>query len=204
MGDSAVAEDRGFIGRWSRRKLDSNRQAGRGGATPVADDEAPRPDGEAPRPDDEATETETASAPAGAAEGDVVDAATLPDIESLDKNSDFTPFMKAGVPPELKNRALRRLWRLDPTFANLDGLIDYGEDFTDRALVVKGLKTAYRVGEGFLREVVADNKAPATKAADAEAPVEEVERAGVGESETEAATDATDSENRSDEKDKSA
>jgi hypothetical protein len=48
----------------------------------------------------------------------------------LDAQSDFTPFMRAGVPPALRNQALRLLWRLDPALANLDGLNDYDEDFT--------------------------------------------------------------------------
>ena len=34
--------------------------------------------------------------------------------------------------------------------ANVDGLNDYDEDFTDAALVVKGLKSAYQVGKGYL------------------------------------------------------
>src|SRR3546814_2526022 len=53
--------------------------------------------------------------------------------------------------------ALQRLWRLDPVFANLDGLLEYGEDYTDAATVVENLKTAYRVGRGFMTdEEVAD------------------------------------------------
>src|SRR3546814_8004411 len=48
--------------------------------------------------------------------------------------------------------ALQRLWRLDPVFANLDGLLEYGEDYTDAATVVENLKTAYRVGRGFMTD----------------------------------------------------
>ena len=55
--------------------------------------------------------------------------ASLPDIESLDKDSDFTGFLQAGVPEELKNLALRKLWLSDPVLANVDGLNDYDEDF---------------------------------------------------------------------------
>ena len=72
----------------------------------------------------------------------------LPDIESMTEKSDFTVFLQKGVPQELKQRALRRLWRLNPIFANLDGLNDYDDDFTDAALVVKNLKTLYEVGKG--------------------------------------------------------
>src|SRR3546814_11426370 len=48
--------------------------------------------------------------------------------------------------------ALQRLWRLDPVFANLDGLLEYGEDYTDAATVAENLKTAYRVGRGFMTD----------------------------------------------------
>lgn len=49
----------------------------------------------------------------------------LPDIDSLDAESDFSVFMREGVPEDLKNLALRKLWRSDPVYANLDGLNDY-------------------------------------------------------------------------------
>ena len=47
-------------------------------------------------------------------------------------------------------QALRKLWRSDSVFANLDGLIDYGEDFTDAATVVEGMKSVYTVGRGMV------------------------------------------------------
>jgi len=56
--------------------------------------------------------------------------ASLPDIETLTDQSDFSGFLKKGVPEELKKMALRKLWRSNPIFANLDGLNDYDEDFT--------------------------------------------------------------------------
>lgn len=39
--------------------------------------------------------------------------------------------------------------------ANVDGLVDYGEDFTDAAMVVENLQTAYQVGKGMLAHVEA-------------------------------------------------
>ena len=76
----------------------------------------------------------------------------LPDIDSLEEASDFTPFMAKGVPEVLRRRALRKLWRLNPVFANLDGLNDYDEDFTDAATLVEGVKTIYKVGKGMLSD----------------------------------------------------
>ena len=37
--------------------------------------------------------------------------------------------------------------------ANVDGLVDYGEDYTDAACVIEGLQTAYQVGKGMLAHV---------------------------------------------------
>jgi hypothetical protein len=94
----------GFARRWSRLKQESR--------LPEADAPAEEPvavvDGEATQP---------------------FDPDDLPDVDSLDAESDFTPFMREGVPEEVKNLALRKLWRTDSVFANLDGLNDYDEDF---------------------------------------------------------------------------
>lgn len=68
--------------------------------------------------------------------------------ESLERVEEVQAFLKAELPRRLKTRALRRLWRLNPIFANLDGLVDYGEDFTDSAVVVENLQTVYQVGKG--------------------------------------------------------
>src|SRR3546814_6588933 len=85
--------------------------------------------------------------------------------------SDFTVFLQDGVPEELRRMALQRLWRLDPVFANLDGLLEYGEDYTDAATVVENLKTAYRVGRGFMTD---EELAEAGGTSDAAVPETEV------------------------------
>lgn len=75
------------------------------------------------------------------------------DFEQLDFNSDYAQFMKEGVPEEARNKALRQLWSSNPVLANMDGLDDYCEDYTDAATVpVGGIRTAYRVGKGFLSD----------------------------------------------------
>ena len=52
------------------------------------------------------------------------------------------------MPQRLKTRALRHHWGTNPVLANLDGLLEYGEDYTDAARCVPGMKTAYKVGIG--------------------------------------------------------
>jgi hypothetical protein len=47
---------------------------------------------------------------------------TLPSIESLAVTSDYTVFMRPGVPMALRNAALRKLWRINPVYSQSDGL----------------------------------------------------------------------------------
>jgi hypothetical protein len=77
----------------------------------------------------------------------------LPDPDTLEPGDDFKAFMAKAVPDRIRRRALRRLWLSNPALANLDGLLDYGEDFTDSATVVENLQTAYQVGKGMLKHV---------------------------------------------------
>jgi hypothetical protein len=80
----------------------------------------------------------------------------LPSLDSLGPGSDFKAFMVGTVPAQLRNLALRKLWRSNPVLANLDGLIDYGDDFTDAGTVVANMQTAYQVGRGYKRDPVPD------------------------------------------------
>lgn len=77
----------------------------------------------------------------------------LPNPDDMQSGDDFSAFLKAAVPERLRRRALRKLWLTNPTLANVDGLVDYGEDFTDSATVVEGMQTAYQVGKGMLKHL---------------------------------------------------
>ena len=77
----------------------------------------------------------------------------LPDPDQLQAGDDVSGFMVKAVPDRLRRRALRRLWRLNPVLANVDGLVDYGEDYTDAACVIENIQTAYQVGKGMLAHV---------------------------------------------------
>jgi len=77
----------------------------------------------------------------------------LPDPDTLESGDEVKRFLKTVIPERLKRRALRRLWALNPALANLDGLIDYGEDYTDAATVIEGLQTTYQVGKGMMAHV---------------------------------------------------
>ena len=77
----------------------------------------------------------------------------LPDPDTMEMGDDFSVFMSKAVPDRIRRRALRTLWRSNPVLANVDMLVDYGEDFTDSAMVVENMQTAYQVGKGMLKHV---------------------------------------------------
>ena len=77
----------------------------------------------------------------------------LPDPDTLVMGDDFSVFMSKAVPDRIRRRALRILWRSNPILANVDMLVDYGEDFTDAAMAVENIQTAYQVGKGMLKHV---------------------------------------------------
>jgi len=146
--------DEGFLSRWSRLKRtdEVERKRGQGGA--VAPEPEPQPPAVVAPPGD---------APAAADEP----APELPDLASLTKDSDFTGFLRDNVPEELRRQALRTLWRSDPVLANLDGLNDYDEDFRAVGVVGEAVKTAWKVGKGFLDDE-SEDKAEVAESADAE------------------------------------
>ncbi|NIZ13759.1 DUF3306 domain-containing protein [Phaeobacter sp. HF9A] len=101
-------------------------------------------------------EAEVAEREAALAERDDADILAeleLPDPDTLGEGDDFKVFLSKAVPARIKARALRRLWASNPVLANVDGLIDYGEDFTDAAMAVENIQTAYQVGKGMTAHV---------------------------------------------------
>lgn len=85
----------------------------------------------------------------------------LPAPEEMDDPAQVQALLKAVAPQRLKTRALRRLWRLNPVLANVDGLVDYGDDFTDAARVVENLQSLYQVGKGMFDKAVEQAEAEA-------------------------------------------
>lgn len=53
----------------------------------------------------------------------------MPPVETLDSDSDYSPFLSEGVSKELRNIALKKLF-FSGKFAVRDGLDDYDDDFT--------------------------------------------------------------------------
>ncbi|WP_380058031.1 DUF3306 domain-containing protein [Falsihalocynthiibacter sp. SS001] len=77
----------------------------------------------------------------------------LPKPEAMKAGDNFAGFMSKSVPERLRRRALRNLWGSNATLANLDGLIEYGEDYTDANTVIENMQTAYQVGKGMMHHI---------------------------------------------------
>ncbi len=102
--------------RWSQRKFAAARakDAAAASASPVA------------TPVPVAAPSAVESAQPAAASAPV---ATLPHVESLTIDSDFTPFFQSKVDEALKRQALKQLLR-DPRFNVMDGLDVYVDDYS--------------------------------------------------------------------------
>lgn len=118
----------GFLGRWSRRKIDV--LEGKPLAEPVPQPPAARPDDQQPaRP---AAVPLPAVAPASGPEpvpAPEVALPTLEDVGRLTPQSDFKPFVARGVTPEVRNAAMKKLFA-DPHYNIMDGLDTYIDDYS--------------------------------------------------------------------------
>jgi hypothetical protein len=108
-----MSEDEPFLNRWSRRKQALKEQAAKP-APAAAVPEAPTSDPKAATP---------------APPPEPVDLTKLPPIDSLTADSDYTAFLRPGVPQSMQIAALRRLWLTDPSVKNYEALVDYAWDF---------------------------------------------------------------------------
>ena len=86
----------------------------------------------------------------------LIEKLNLPDPESFEQSTDFKAFLRKDVPNSIKQKAMRRLWFLNPTFAIVDGLDVYDGDYTDAATVIDGLATLYRAGSGYAKQIVSE------------------------------------------------
>jgi hypothetical protein len=116
----------GFLGRWSRRKLDV--QEGK----PV-ENEPPEPAPAAAPPEPVSTAA-AAAAPLAATAGEEpttveIPPPTLEDVKALTSESDFSRFAAADVAPEVKNAAMKKLFA-DPRYNVMDRLDVYIDDYS--------------------------------------------------------------------------
>jgi len=144
----------GFLTRWSRRKR-TGQQVRRSKTAPVLPEERVRTEERgyaataAVRPQQAVAPAETSPVPQSAAteaEERTTGLPDLPPIESLGKDSDYSVFLKQGVPEKLQRLALRKLWRL--TASVPDGLDDYDEDYTIVEMVAERVSSGNKIRQG--------------------------------------------------------
>lgn len=138
--------DRGFLSRWSQRKQAARQQVNESAEEeraeplePVSELAGGEPEGGVGR--QQPTREEIADANRAAAEA--------VDLETLGFDSDFSLFLKDGVSTQLKNAALRKLWRSNPVLACVDGLNDYDEDYRTVETFADGIRSSWQVGKGY-------------------------------------------------------
>ena len=146
--EEAKEGEGGFLSRWSARKT----QIAKGEDVP---DEVPAPE----IAEDDVIEDEE---DATLTDAELLEKYDLPDPEAVTEESGLEQFLNGkGLPGRVRQMALRRLWRLNPLFGVVDDMVEYGEDYTDAATVVEGMKTAYTVGKGYKKDDVEPEEAEA-------------------------------------------
>ena len=120
MADPTGA-DEGFLGRWSRLKRETRTEE-----VPVEVPIQPMVPGQVDE-SSVAVPAEIAAAPPAAEEAP--DLSDLPPLDSLDGGSDYTGFLRRGVPEELRRQALRKAWASDPAIAGFRGFAEYDWDY---------------------------------------------------------------------------
>ena len=119
------SEQENFLSRWSRRK-----QIAKGEAL-LAEPEEPlkKVSLEADLDADQALEVQAVDQELEPEPAPALTDEDMPPIESLNEESDFSMFMSRGVSDELRNLALKKLFKA-AVFNVRDGLDEYDEDYT--------------------------------------------------------------------------
>ena len=119
---------KGFLERWSRKKIDAERETS---APAKADATDASPAAEVRLPEREA-KNDTKN-PDEATPKPEFDLASLPSLDSITAITDIRAFLTPGVPADIARAALRRAWAADPAIRDFKGLAENAWDFTDPA-----------------------------------------------------------------------
>lgn len=124
-----MSDDASFLSRWSRLKRRTSLERQEPSTAPVAPQATPV---ETPSQDERQVSRPVApvSAEKPRESEEAVDLSKLPPLESLGPNSDYSMFMRKGVPEDLRMKALRRMWMTDPVLAGPEVLDMYAWDYT--------------------------------------------------------------------------
>lgn len=132
-----------FLSRWSKRKQEAKDSAVVD-ARPPESDESPKNEPSPPEPPLE-----------------------LPSIESLGATSDYSAFLKPGVPAGLRQEALQKLWATNPALMAPEVMDLHMGDYSSPP-VAEVVKTAWRLGKGVLDAVELAAEEEENKSADSD------------------------------------
>jgi hypothetical protein len=132
-----MSDDKGLLSRWSERKQRVAEEVEVAKTQQVDKEQAQEPDPFEGKTDDE-----------------ILQILELPAPEDLALGDRAEGYLAPNVPEHIRQRALRAFWRTNPVLANLDGLDDYCDDFTDAAMVVENMQTIYEVGRGYAQQAM--------------------------------------------------
>ena len=131
-----MSEDKGFLSRWSDRKLSAEQDEPESSSAGVEQAEEPADEFE------------------GKSDDEILSILELPDPETLTLGDTVEKFMDGRVTERIRARALRAFWKTNPVLANLDGLDEYWDDYTDAAMIVEDMQTLYQVGKGYASQAL--------------------------------------------------
>ncbi len=176
--DERDPEEDGFLRRWVKRKAEA-RDGGPDSAEPSAAADPPEAvSQEVPEP---APATEI-PVPAKASPHDPAERSDddMPPLDSLNQDSDYSPFLSRGVSPGLRQTALRQLFR-QPKF-NVETCLD---DFQDDFLNFQPLGDIVTSDMRHMAEVEARREAArVARAAEEDSPPEPPDRGQIAEQQT--------------------
>jgi hypothetical protein len=124
----------GFLGRWSKRKLERKQGAASDEVVPAVAVIPAKAGIQEPASNSTAAPASTAGLDPAVRRDDKAGASaepppTLADVHSLTPTSDFRRFAAADVAPEVKNAAMKKLFA-DPRYNVMDGLDVYTGDYS--------------------------------------------------------------------------
>lgn len=156
----AAEDDSNFFSRWSRRKVQV-----RTGETPPPEPIA-RPAAPVAAP---AAVVVPAPVPEPPAAAEAPPALTLEDVARLTPESDYAGFVARGVPSDVRNAAMKKLFT-DPHYNVMDGLDIYIDDYSKPSPLLAA-EVAKMVGARFLKLVddPDEGRPPENRTAQAEA-----------------------------------
>lgn len=131
-------EGKGFLARWSDRKQEHEQEPMQEGSLDAGSE----------------IKASVEEEFEGKTDAEIMSILDLPEPESLKLGDNVAGFMSERVPERIRAKALRAFWKTNPVLANIDGLDEYCDDYTDAAMIIENMQTIYQVGKGYAAQAL--------------------------------------------------